>query len=174
MTPDLLGTLTSLLREPTVGLPLALLLGTLVAWLAWPRGAGRAPSRRGGVWSPPRRDLVSRTYFALADGEYSRMLDVLDDRFAEAVARGRGRSLSELPRSSWGARGAGVPDAPALRRVHRDLLGLRATAVARESTFYIRWAFWRSEAEQRDRFLSAIDRQIDRTDTWIRTLEQKA
>ncbi|MCI4319380.1 MAG: hypothetical protein L3K23_04505 [Thermoplasmata archaeon] len=174
MSPDMLGAIERLLREPTVGLPLALLVLTLVAWLAWPRTAGRAPARRAGGWTPPQTDLVSRTYFALADGEYSRMLEVVDDRFNEAVARGRGRPLDELPRTARGARSAGVPDAPILRRVHRDLVGLRATAVARESRFYLRWAFWRSEAEERDRFLSAIDHQIDRADSLIRTLEQNA
>ena len=174
MTPDVLTAVGSLLREPTVGLPLALLVVTLVAWLAWPRSAAATPARRAGGWSPPQRDLVSRTYFALADGEYSRMLDVLDDRFGEAVARGRGRPLRSLPRTLRAARKAGVPDAPTLRRVHRDLLGLRASAVARESRFYIRWAFWRSEAEERDRFLSAVDRQIDRADSLIRALEQNA
>ncbi|MCI4350221.1 MAG: hypothetical protein L3K15_01735 [Thermoplasmata archaeon] len=171
MSGDALSALSSLFREPTLGLPIALLVIALALWLAWPSSARRAPARRAGGWSPPSTDLVSQTYFALANGEYSRVLEEVDDRFAAAVERGRGQPIDRLPRTrSAGAR-QGISDAVELRRCHRELIGLRASAISRESRFFVRWAFWRTEADDRSRFLRAIDREIERATSWIRTLE---
>jgi hypothetical protein len=169
---DALSTLAALLREPTLGLPMAVLLVALGLWLFWPSSAPRSPGRRAGGWSPPATDLVSQTYYALANGEYSRVLEEVDDRFAAAVEHGRGEPLDRLPRTRSGGARRGIPDAVELRRCHRELVGLRASAISRESRFYIRWAFWRREADDRARFLRAIDREIGNAASWIRTLEK--
>jgi hypothetical protein len=169
---DPLSTLSSLLREPTLGVPLAVLVLALVVWMVWPSSAPRAPGRRAGGWSPPATDLVSQTYYALANGEYSRVLEEVDDRFAIAVEHGRGRPVDRLPRTRSGGARQGISDAVELRRCHRELVDLRASAISRESRFYVRWAFWRSEADDRARFLRSVDREIEQAASWIRTLEK--
>jgi hypothetical protein len=155
-----LGALPNLLLEPTLGLPLLASAWAIVAWFAWsPRPTERPPLLRR-TWFPPTSDLASVVYYSLADGRYSAVLTTLYERLDSAVGRQYGRVIAQLPRWSWSARKAKIPEAPMLRSVARQIRQVHGEAVQRESSFWIRWTFWRRAEVDEARFLRRIDRAI--------------
>jgi len=158
--------------EPTFGFPLILSLAVLAAWVLWspPTGERRLPPLRRN-WFEPESDLTSQMYYALMDGQYSRVISAAAARLDETVRTKRGRSVYDLPWTRAGAFRANVPEAPELRRTLRQIIRAHAESVEREGRFFIRWRFWLSREDDRAYYLARVDDTIDRTAGWIRMLE---
>jgi hypothetical protein len=175
MTDPALIAVEALFTEPTFGIPLLLTLAALATWiLAAPPPADRRPAVLRRSWSPPRHDLSSRMYFALADQRYSEVLGITATELDATVRKRRGVSVYDLP--WWRPRAAamGIPEAADLRRCLRAITTTQADAIEREGRFFIRWRFWRSREADEALFLARVDRTIESAATWIATLEQNA
>lgn len=171
--PDF-GGLANLLLEPTLGIPLLASAWAVAAWFAWsPRPVERPPLLRR-TWFAPTSDLASIVYYSLADGRYSSVLTTLYERLDHAVGKRYGRVIAQLPRWRRSAIKAGIPEAPKLRAVARTIRQVHGEAVQRESSFWIRWTFWRSAEVDEARFLGRVDRAIAAASPWISGMEEHA
>ncbi|MCI4354138.1 MAG: hypothetical protein L3K06_02090, partial [Thermoplasmata archaeon] len=126
----LISVLRAVLLEPTFGFPLVVALGALGAWVLWspPLGERRLPPLRRS-WFEPESDLPSQMYYALMDGQYSRVLSATAARLDETVRARRGLSVYELPWTAIGAENAHVLEAPDLRRALRRISRAHAESV---------------------------------------------
>jgi len=174
VTDPVLSAFTSLFLEPTLGIPILVSVWALAAWFAWsPRPVERPPGLRR-TWFAPASDLASAIYYSLVDRRYSAVLTVLYERLDEVAHKSYGLVISQLPATRWGAQRAGIGAGPELRRVARGLRQAHAEALAREASFYIRWALWRSPEADEDRFLRRVDRSVRDAAAWIHYLEGTA
>jgi hypothetical protein len=172
MTDPVISAFEALFLEPTLGIPILLTVWALLAWILWPPAVSeRRPGALRKSWFPPEADLPSRVYFALADGQYSRVLSALAQRLDDAVRSRYHLSLYRLPVTRWGARRLGIPEATPLRKVLRMISSLHARALERESRFYIRWRFWRLPEVDENDFLLRVDGALNAAGGWIRKLE---
>ena len=167
-----LSLLRTVILEPTFGFPLLVALGALGAWVLWspPMGERRLPMLRRS-WFEPESDLPSQMYYALMDGQYSRVLSATAARLDETVRTRRGLSVYELPWTEAGADRARIPESAELRRTLRRIIRAHAESIEREGRFFIRWRFWLSREEDRAHYLARVDDAVDGAATWIRTLE---
>jgi hypothetical protein len=172
MATDWIQIFRQIVLEPTFGFPLILSCGAILAWVLWspPAGERRLPPLRRN-WFEPESDLASQMYYALMDGQYSRAISATAARLDEAVRTRRGRSVYDLPWSRSAAVRANLPEAPALRRVLRQIIRAHGESVEREGRFFIRWRFWLSHEADRARYLARVDATIDSAARWIRQLE---
>ncbi len=167
-----IGIFRAVVLEPTYGLPLVVALGAAAAWVLWspPLGERRlGPLRRS--WFEPETDLPSQMYYALMDGQYSRVISAAAAKLDETVRTRRGTSVYELPWTEAGADRAQIPEAPDLRRALRRLTRVHAESIEREGRFFIRWRFWLSRDVDRVQYLARVDDAVDGAALWIRTLE---
>ncbi|MCI4360401.1 MAG: hypothetical protein L3J91_01725 [Thermoplasmata archaeon] len=117
----ILDQLSALLRqvalEPTFGLPLILSAVVLAIWILWspPMGERRLPPLRRN-WFEPESDLPSQMYYALMDGQYSRVISATAAKLDQTVRTRRGRSVYDLPWTTSGIYRARIPEARELRR----------------------------------------------------------
>ncbi|MCI4317899.1 MAG: hypothetical protein L3J96_05115 [Thermoplasmata archaeon] len=160
------------MTDPTVGLPILLLSATLGVWLFSNLRGFRSPELTRTTWLRPDRDAVSQTFYAIEDGRYSRLVRAVYDRCDRAVHTRYGVGLAELGWRPWPTKAGLIPERKELLQI-RDSLSRRFTeAVGRELPFRFRWAFWRSPAEDDQRYLGRVDAAIARAETMVHTLER--
>lgn len=165
--PEVAGFLT----DPRFGVPFAIAAVALGAWLYWnPLGAPTSLGTRS-TWRTPDRDAVSRTYYALAEGRVSHVVAASYEGLEAAVVARFHRSLGELPVTGWGRRRTGIAPARELRRLAGQLREAYQQALQWEGTIRIRWAFWRTPAEERRRFEGRVRERLTLTRHMIATLE---
>jgi hypothetical protein len=141
--------------DPSFGVPVLLLSGTLVVW--WALNLHEYPTsvRRPTPRPVADRDPVSRTWNAFETGRFSEVLGRARERLDRTSQRRFGRPAARLPRTAWGARrlaGADPAEVRALRRLNARIERLEAVTVRRESGIWFRLDFWRSHAELLGRF----------------------
>lgn len=172
MSGSVLDFILAFFTEPTLGLPILFTGWAALAWVLWsPAASERRPAVLRRSWFPSDADLASYVYYALSDRRYSRILGAATARLDEAVHARHGRGLAALPLTVWGAERAGIPEAPELRGVGRALNEARASALARESRFFVQWHFWRTPEDDEARFLSRVDGALAESADWTHRLE---
>ncbi|MCI4349148.1 MAG: hypothetical protein L3J93_02875 [Thermoplasmata archaeon] len=156
------------LGDPTLGLPVSLLAGTIVAWIAWNVSDRPMSVVRSTPHPIPDRDPVSRTYHAFESGEFSDVL-VRGNRRLDRLALARyHRSAARLPRTPWGRRRIAPSDPEGvrnLRRLRDRAEHLLTITSRREGGIWVRLEFWRSRAELRRRFLKRLTPVLEEIDT---------
>jgi hypothetical protein len=166
--PEIVGLFTN----PTFGIPFLVTAAVLGSWLYWnPLGAPASLGTRA-TWRAPAHDPVSRTYYALTAGLVSQVVSATYERFETAVKAKFGRTLGELPVTSWGRERAGIPQARELRRLAAQLREAYQQSLLWEAPIRIRWAFWRTPEQDRALFEGRVHDRLDSTRHMIALMEQ--
>ncbi|MCI4325832.1 MAG: hypothetical protein L3K00_08165 [Thermoplasmata archaeon] len=162
--------LLGLVTDPRVGLPILLLAGATVAWVASHPGSEPRRHRSEASAPEPDADPVSRTYLAVRREAYSSLLVETHVRLDRALLARTGRRLRDIPWRASAAKTLGVPDAKALRASLRGLESLYLWSVRLETASLLRWDFWRSIEASRVQFRIRLAAQLQLVDHQLRRL----
>jgi hypothetical protein len=167
---DSLSIVWDLVSNPTIGLPVVLLVAASAVWSL----RGVPPGRLTVGFEPripdPDRDPVSRTFVALRRHAYSEVVRQVYERLDRALIVRCHLALAEVPWRRSVARRLGVPDPKGLEQSRIALDSLHLWAARLETNSLFRRDFWRSPEASRQAFLRRLAKRLAIVDAQLRTL----
>ena len=164
--------IASFLSDPTLGLPVALVLGLLVGWLLAHLTGSASPPPTRTTWRRPDQDPVSQTFYAAEDGLHSHLVHAAYDRLDRALHASYGVGMNDLGWRPWSTPGQQVPWRRELVRLRERLSRRYTESVQHESSIRVHWAFWRDPSIDESRFVSRVSDAVHSARLMVQYLEQ--